>query len=67
MFASASLSPSNDSSASSLGILYPLSSSLSYAKLSNQHRAFSIALTIQKEPDTYAHALISIELFPLLF
>ena len=44
MFASASLSPSNDSSASSLGILYPLSSSLSYTKLSNQHRAFSIAL-----------------------
>ena len=43
--ASASLSPSY-SFASSPGILYPFSSSLSYAKLSNHHKAFSIAFTI---------------------
>ena len=57
MSASASFSPSY-SFASSPGILYPFSSSLSYAKLSNQHRAFSIALTIHKEPNTYAQALL---------
>lgn len=56
--ASTSLSPSNDSFASSLGILYPLFSTLSYANLSTLHKAFSISLTIHKEPDTYAQALL---------
>ena len=36
---------------------YPLSSTLSYAKLSNTHRAFSVALTVAKEPTSYAQAL----------
>ena len=55
---SVSLSPSNDSFASSSSILYPLSSSLSYAKLSTHHKSFSIALTIHKDYDTYAQALL---------
>ena len=54
--ASASLIPSHDS-IDSPGILYPLSSTLSYSKLSNAHRAFSIALSIAKEPTLYAEAL----------
>ena len=36
----------------------PLSSTLSYAKLFSPHRAFSMALTIHKEPDTYAQAIL---------
>ncbi|XP_075665797.1 uncharacterized protein LOC142635544 [Castanea sativa] len=53
-----SLMPSHDSSFSdSLGILYLLSSTLSYAKLSTTHRAFSVALTVAKEPTSYAQAL----------
>ena len=56
--ASASLIPSHDSiSLDSPSILYPLSSTLSYSKLSNAHRAFSIALSIAKEPTSYAKAL----------
>ena len=50
--------PSHDSiSIASPGILYPLSSSLSYSKLSNAHRVFFVALTIAKEPTSYAEAL----------
>ena len=60
IMASVSLSPSNDSFASSPGILYPLSSSLSYVKLSTHHKSFSIALTIHKELDTYAQALLDL-------
>ena len=56
--ASASFIPSHDSiSLNSPGILYPLSSTLSYSKLSNAHRAFSVALFITKEPTSYAEAL----------
>ena len=44
--------------ASSSGILYPLSSTLSYAKLLSSQRNFSIALTVHKEPDTYAQATL---------
>ena len=58
MLASAALSPSDDSFASSSGILYPFSSTLSYTKLSPTHKDFSIALTIHKEPDTYAQATL---------
>ena len=58
VLASASLSPSDDSFASSPRILYPLSSCLFYTKLPLQHKAFSIALTIHKEPNTYAQALL---------
>lgn len=54
VLASASLISSNDSIASSFGILYPLSSTLSYDKLSTPHKDFSIALTIHKEPESYA-------------
>ena len=55
---STSLIPSHDSiSLDNLGILYPLSSTLSYSKLSNAHRAFFIALSIAKEPISYAEAL----------
>ena len=53
---SASLLPSYDSIASP-GILYPLSSTLSYSKLSAAHRVFSVALSIAKEPTSYAEAL----------
>ena len=50
--------PSHDSiSIDSPGILYPHSSTLSYSKLSNAHKAFSVALTIAKEPTSYAEAL----------
>ena len=42
---------------SDTGILYPLASTLSYAKLSSSHKSFALALTIAKEPETYAHAL----------
>ena len=56
--ASASLIPSHDSiSFDNPGILYPLSSTLSYSKLSNAHRAFSVALSITKEPSSYVEAL----------
>ena len=54
VLASAPLLSSSDSNASSSGILYPLSSYLSYDKLSITHKAFSIALTINKEPESYA-------------
>ena len=37
-----------------IGILYPLASTLSYAKLSSFHKSFALALTIAKEPETYA-------------
>ena len=54
----ASLIPSHDSiSLNNPGILYPLSLTLSYSKLSNAHRAFSVALSITKEPTSYAEAL----------
>ena len=50
--------PSHDSiSIDSPGILYPLSSTLSYSKLFNAHRAFFVALSITKEPTFYAEAL----------
>ena len=58
VLASASLTSSNDSFAHSPGILYPLSSTLSYDKLSSSHKAFSISLTIHKEPATYAQAIL---------
>ena len=54
MLALAALTPLDDSIASSSGILYPLSSTLSYTKLSPTHKDFSITLTVHKEPDTYA-------------
>ena len=58
VLATASLPQSHDSSISdSLGILYPLSSSLSYDRLSTSHSAFAIALTVAKEPTSCAHAL----------
>ena len=56
--ASASLIPSHDSIfLNSPGILYPLSSTLSYSKLSNAHRAFFVALSVAKEPTSYTEAL----------
>ena len=59
MLATASLPQSHDSSISdSPGILYPLSSTLSYNRLSTSHKAFAIALTVAKEPSSYAQALI---------
>lgn len=58
VLASASLSPSSDPFSSSPGILYPLSFTLSYAKLFSPNRAFSMALAIHKEPDTYAQAIL---------
>ena len=58
MLALASLTQSHDSNLSdSPGILYPISSTLSYDKLCNSYRAFAIALTIAKEPTFYAQAL----------
>ena len=58
VLASASLTQSHESNASSTsGILYPLSSSLSYSKLSTPHRLFSVALSVAKEPNSYAQAL----------
>ena len=57
--ASASLIPSHDSiSLNNPGILYPLSLTLSHSKLSNAHRAFSVTLSIAKEPTSYAKALL---------
>ena len=41
-----------------IGILYPLASTLSYAKLFSSHKSFALALTIAKEPDSYAQALL---------
>ena len=50
--------PSHDSiSIANLGILYPLSSFLSYSKLFNAHKVFYVALTIAKEPTSYVEAL----------
>ena len=54
----ASLIPSHDSiSLDNPGILYPLSSTLSYSKFSNAHKAFSVALSITKEPTSYVETL----------
>ena len=59
VLATASLPQSHDSSISdSLGIVYPFSSTLSYNRLSTSHKAFAIALTVAKEPSSYAQALI---------
>ena len=56
--ASASLTQSHESTAAcTSGIPYPLSSTISYSKLSTPHRIFSVTLSITKEPDTYAQAL----------
>ena len=58
VLASTSLTQSPDSIAFECsGILYPLSSTLSYSKLSTPYRAFAIDLTIVKEPDSYTQAL----------
>ena len=58
VLASASLTESHESTAASnLGILYPLSSTLSYSKLSTPHRIFSTTLSVAKEPNSYAQAL----------
>ena len=59
MLASASLTQPHDSIASNdSGILYPISSTLSYSKLSTGHRAFAISLSISKELDSYAKAIL---------
>ena len=59
MLASVSLTQSHDSIASSnLGILYLISSTLSYDKLSHGHKAFAISLSVTKEPDSYAEAIL---------
>ena len=55
VLASASLLTSFDSTAPSS---YPLSSTLSYDKLSTPPRDFSIALTIHKEPESNAQAFL---------
>ena len=58
MLATAYLPQSHDSSISdNPGTLYPLSSTLSYNRLSTSHKAFAIALTVAKEPSSYAQAL----------
>ena len=57
MLALASITPSYDSSAPTpSGFLYPISSTLSYDRLSTCHRAFAISLSVSKEPDSYAEA-----------
>ena len=59
VLATAFLPQSHDPSISNNpGILYPLSSTLSYNRLSTSHKAFAIALTVAKEPSSYAQALI---------
>ena len=58
VLALASLTQSHKSTVTSnSGILYPLSSTLSYSKLSTPHRIFSVALFVAKEPNSYAQAL----------
>ena len=53
MFALVSLPQSDVSIApGDTGILYPLTSTLSYAKLSSSHKSFALALTIAKELET---------------
>ena len=60
MSATVSLPQLDDFTATSgdIGILYPLASTLSYAKLFSFHNSFALALTIAKEPDSYAQALL---------
>ena len=59
VLASASLTQPLDSSASAhSGILYPISSTLTYDKLSTCHRAFAISLSVSKEPNSYAEAIL---------
>ena len=59
VLALASITQSHDSSASTpLGILYPISSTLSYDRLSTCHRAFAISLSVSKEPDSYAKVIL---------
>ena len=58
VLALASLTQSHGSSATSnSGILYPLSSTLSYSKLFTPLRLFYVALSVTKEPNSYAQAL----------
>ena len=59
VLALASITQSHDSSASTpLGIFYPISSTLSYDRLSTCHRAFAISLSVSKEPDSYAKVIL---------
>ena len=59
MLALVSLTQSHDSIASSnSSILYSISSTLSHDKLSHGHRAFAISLSVAKEPDSYAKAIL---------
>ena len=57
--ASASLTQSHDSTASDdSSILYPISSTMSYDKLSTGHKAFALAVSISKELESYAQAIL---------
>ena len=59
VLASTSITQSHDSNASThSGILYPISSTLSYDRLSTCHKAFAISLSISKEPNSYAEAIL---------
>ena len=61
MLASVSLTQSHDSIASSdSSILYSISSTLSYDKLSHGHSAFAISLSVAKEPDSYVEAILDL-------
>ena len=59
MLASTSLTQPHDSITSNdSSILYPISYTLSYNKLSTGHRAFVISLSVSKESDSYAEAIL---------
>ena len=59
VLASTSLTqPHNSIASDDSNILHPISSSLSYDKLSTSHRAFALTLSISKEPESYAEAIL---------
>ena len=59
VLASASLTQSHDSvTYDDSSILYPISSTRSYDKLSTGHKAFALVVSISKEPESYAQAIL---------
>ena len=59
VLALAPITQSHDSNASTpSGILYVISSTLAYDRISTCYRAFAISLSVSKEPDSYVEAIL---------
>lgn len=54
---SRNISTSNSALVTAAGITYPLSTFLSYDRLSSKHKAFTTSLSVEKEPSSFAEAV----------